>query len=354
MRQSVAGVVLLLLFASSVARAHVGSVPATATFSSPVSPVVTQGASGPALQPFTPSTADQSFRVAWSDGDIDPTGKFDFYYLPYQPHYQVGAAWIEQNATPLNEVGQVGTAPARRWVACTCNADLGVSCPDLGPRPCDNELLWDTSGIAPGAYFIIAVNQDDPFLTFSPADGPVIISHGGTAPPAVVVLRPDGMGTFDKSYDTRWFAVGKAPLKFDIAYGKSGSMGEVFGPTTSLGKSVTPTTFPDGTFGWTWDISALLGPKAYYFQVTVTDGDGRVAYTNSRYQLTVYHPPVADGGVDAGAATGADLAVDAGGGGGGGGGCAVPGAGSQAPFAAVAAGLVAAAIALLARRRGRR
>jgi hypothetical protein len=360
MRRSIVVVVLSLLLATAVARAHVGAVPATATFSSPASPVVTQGANGPTLEPYTPSTADQSFRVAWSDGDVDPTGKFDFYYLPYQPHYQVGAAWIQQNATPLREVGQPPDThtPARRWVACTCNADLGVTCPDAGPRPCDNELLWDTSAIQPGAYFIIAVNDDDPFLTFSPADGPVIISHGGTPPPAVVVLRPDGVGTFDKSYDTKWFAVGKPPLKFDVAYGKSGSMGEVFGPTTSLGKSIAAAALPDGTFGWTWDLTSLPGPKAYFFQVTVTDGDGRIAYTNSRYQITVYHPPPSgDLGPDAGAQAGGDLGGNGGGGnggGGGGGGCAVPGGGSHAPYAVVVAALVAAAVGLLARRRARR
>jgi hypothetical protein len=347
MRRSAALLVVVAL--ASAAHAHVGAVPATANFSSPVAPVM----NGTTLEPYTPSTADQSFRVAWSDGDIDPTGKFDFYYLPYQPHYQVGAEWIQQNATPLLEVGQTDANPARRWVACTCNADLGVTCPDAGPRPCDNKLVWNTSAVPPGAYFIIAVNQDDPFLTFSPADGPVIVSHGGTPPPAVVVLRPDGVGTFDKSYDTKWVAVGKPPLKFDIAYGRSGSMGEVFFPTTLLGRDVTATALPDGTYGWTWDLTSLPGPRAYYFRVTVTDGDGNQAFSNSRYQLTVYHPPgAADlGGSDGSGPSEADLGVDAGGGGGG---CAVPAAGSQAPFVAIVGALVACAIALVARQRGRR
>jgi MYXO-CTERM domain-containing protein len=281
--------VCVALFAWVPARAHQGGQPVNAQFSKPAPPVTTAADMGIQLSPFTFESADTSYDVAWADMDMDPTGKFTFYYLDHEPTFGVRAEEIETLATLVEEVGKPGL-PVEIYASDTCMDGPGIMCPDLGTRDARNGFTWNTAAIPNGTYWVIALNNDPPFKLYNPSAAPVRIAHGAEPlPPAAFILRPDGFGSYDKSYKVQWAAAGKAPLKFDLSYG-SGEAGEVLGPTTSIAKNVAPTVNADGTFTYDWDVSKLSGPKVYFLRVTVTDADGKQTYTDSRYGLSVYHP----------------------------------------------------------------
>ncbi len=284
---------VLAIFVSLVAAraaAHSGGQPVNAQFTSPLAPTTTPSAGGVMLAPVTIPQADGTFDVTWADGDMDPTGLFTFYYLDHEPTFGVSADDIEQIATPIKEVGKAGLVQI--YAGCNCDADAGagIVCADLGARDCRNSFTWDTSAVPAGTYWVIALNDDPPFKLYNPSGVPVRIAHGGASlPPAVIALRPDGFGSYDKSYRVQWYATGKAPLKIDLSHGTR-EPGAVLGPTTSIAKNVTAIMNPDGTQSYDWDVSKLTSLKVYFLRVTVTDADGVSAYTDSRYGLSVYHP----------------------------------------------------------------
>jgi hypothetical protein len=278
-----------LCLAAAPAHAHLGGTVATAVFESPPPLPATEVDLGFAVAPFSAPVADTEYLIKWSDGDNDPTGLFFFYYLPYQPNSQLLAADIEALGTPVKEKNQAAE-PVELWVGCGCDGDAGVVCPDAGVRDCRNEFLWDTSGVPDGTYWVVAVNQDPPFHVYSTALAPVRIKHGGGEPsPALVVLRPDGLGSHDKTYRTQWWAQGKPPLRFELAYGNVEDAAR--GPVSIIVKDLTPTAQADGTYLYDWDISRLENLFTFYLRVRVTDGDGRMVTSNSRYGMSVYHPP---------------------------------------------------------------
>lgn len=294
-------VVALALLVAAPAEAHVGAILAQARFSNPPGPKVTPSDMGVIFDNSYPwASADQTFAPAWDDGDNDPTGNFAFYYLDHQPTFQL-LAIFPQNLNLLTKTTATSTDPAHNespvsiFAGCDCNPDAGVGgspivCPDAGgPRDCRNNFTWDTSAVPAGSYWIVAVNNDDPLHLASVSNGPVRISHGGEPPPAVIVLRPDGFNSFDKSYRVQWAATGKAPLKFDLAYGLDDTAA-VLMPPTPLATDVQAIANADGTWSWDWDISALDSLKVYYLRVTVTDANGVKAFTDSRYGLSVFHP----------------------------------------------------------------
>jgi hypothetical protein len=273
-------VLCLLIFAvrASPAHAHIGGTVATAAFTSPP-----PGVGSP---PYTFATADTSFTVAWNDGDVDPTGRFYFYYWDHAPADVTPVVEVEAMATPIPE-GSSGI-----WVACQCAADLGVVCPDAGTRDCRNSFTWDTSAVPAGTYWIIASNVDPPFHVYSTSATPVRIAHGGAPlPPAVLILRPSGIGSADLTFHVQWIAVGQPPLHFDLAYGEDNAM-RVFGPKTAIGTDVAAQQGSDGTFSYDWDTSAIASQDVFV-QVRVTDGTTQTAATLS-HQLTIYHPQPSD------------------------------------------------------------
>ncbi|HZS37507.1 MAG TPA: hypothetical protein VFF06_11810 [Polyangia bacterium] len=283
-------VFLAVLFLAQPARAHLGAVVANARFTKPPPPSVTAVDAGVALAPFTfESTGPGSFTytVSWEDGDNDPTGRFYFYFLDHCPSFAVAPADIKTMATSIPD-GALGI-----WASCDCNPDAGVICPDAGVRDCRNSITWDTSTLATGTYWVIAVNDDPPYLVYSVSGSPVRVQHQAAdpQPPAAIVLRPDGFGSWDTSYRTQWYAVGKPPLTIDLSYGIDDPT-KVLGPTTSLIKDVHGYQNPDGTVAWDWDVSGLESLGVYFLRVTVTDGNGAAfsTYTDSRYQLSVFHP----------------------------------------------------------------
>jgi hypothetical protein len=291
MRQAV--IFAAVLVAAAPAGAHVGAVVSNAQFTSPAGPATTTSDGGVVLgdPQYAFPTADQSFTISWSDGDNDPTGRFFFWYWDHEPTFGVLPDDIEANAKIITEVGQPVGQQVAIFAGCTCADDQGVTCADLSGgamRDCRNSFQWDTSQIAAGAYWIIAVNSDPPFHVYSVAPAPVVVSHGGTPPPpAALVLRPDGFGSWDQSYRIQWLAKGTPPLRFDVAYGDE--MNALAAPTP-IGTNVTPIVNADGTYALDWDISGLMSLGNYFVRVTVTDGNGKTAFTDSKFGLSVFHP----------------------------------------------------------------
>jgi MYXO-CTERM domain-containing protein len=294
------------LLVGSIAHAHTGGQPVNAIFSTPPAPVTTPADMELTLSPYTFPSADAGFLVEWTDGDTDPTGLFTFYYMPYQPTFAVTPEEIENGLAKLAaEAGKPGQ-PVHIWASCSCDADAGVVCPDAGVRDCRNSFMWDTSVLPDGTYWIVAVNNDPPFKLYNPASAPVRVAHGAAElPPAVIVFRPDGFGSFDTSYKTQWYAVGKAPLTIDLFYG-SADDGQATGPVTALAAGVMAPLAADGTQAFDWDVTGLESLRLYYLRVRVTDGNGKISFSDSRYALSVYHP----GKQDLSAQNASDMSAD--------------------------------------------
>jgi MYXO-CTERM domain-containing protein len=344
-----------LLLMGSTAHAHVGANPSKATMTNPPAPTATPvDGGGLNLAPYTWASADASFDVSWTvDFPTDPTGRFAFFYLDHMPPSAIVYDDIVTLASPIPEA----SGSNAYWVSCSCTNDLGVTCPDAGPRTPDCgklQFTWNTSAIPAGVYWLIAANNDPPYKIYSVSQGPVRIAHGGASPPpAVDIVLPDGLFATDKSYKTVWIATGVPPLHFDVFYGVN-DVSVVMNAPTMLGQDITPLMNGDGSFGYQWDTS-MLSDGLYYFGVKVTDATGMSSYTDSQLGENVYHPPE-DGGIividDAGGGT-HDAARDftivlKDGGGGGGCGCELGASAQAAPILGV---LAALALAITLRRR---
>jgi hypothetical protein len=274
------------------ARAHVGAVVAVAKFMTPADPMVMHIDPNDTVtpSPFVWTTADASYTVTWSDGDTDPTGRFTFYYMDHQPTFQVSADDVETGGIatkiddPVNNSGGY-------FASCYCEGDQGVTCLDMARDPatnCANQIVWNTSGIAPGTYWVVAVNNDPPFHVYYPTNAPIRVSHGGQPLPAALIVRPDGFGAWDTMYHLQWLADGKAPLTFDLAYGVEDT-GTALTPSGTIATGLSPTANADGSYGYDWDISQLDTNKGYWVRLTVTDGDGKKTFTDSHFATTVFH-----------------------------------------------------------------
>jgi hypothetical protein len=126
------------------------------------------------------------------------------------------------------------------------------------------------------------------------SNAPVRIAHGGAPlPPAVVVVRPDGYGSFDQRYHLQWLAAGTPPLTFTIYYGVEDT-GTALQPSAGVTDGIAGIMNSDGTFAYDWDISSLSSNTIYWVRIKVTDGNGVSTYTDSHYGMTVYHngPPL--------------------------------------------------------------
>jgi hypothetical protein len=296
------------------AYAHVGAMVTPARITSPprLSIVAPDGG---AVTPLL--VADTTVNVAWEDGDVDPTGRYYFYYLDHRPTAIITTFDVKAIATPIPE-GSGGI-----WISCTCSGDAGVICPDAGVRDCRNAFAWDTSALPTGSYWVIAVDLDPPFNVYTVSETPVRVAHGGAPPPpAVVLLHPNGIGIADARYDADGLIFGgggSAPLTVDFEYGASAYPG-VLDPTSVVERAAQPTVDPDGRFRYVWDTSAI-GADDVYLRARVTDGLGRTVYSDSD-GVGIAHG--GDGGVvirfaDLGAPPpkkgGCDVAADGGGGG---------------------------------------
>ncbi|HWE26416.1 MAG TPA: hypothetical protein VHB97_00360 [Polyangia bacterium] len=286
--------------AQSPAYAHIGASVAVAKFTAPADPAVDHADPNDSVTPtpFVWTTADASYTVTWVDGDTDPTGRFIFYYMDHQPTFQVTADDVESGGIatriddPVNNSGGY-------FASCYCDGDQGVTCPDVVRDPngnCANQIVWNTAGIAPGTYWIIAVNNDPPFHVYYPSNAPIRVAHGGTPLPAVLIVRPDGFEAWNTVYHLQWLADGKPPLSFALASGVEDT-GTAITPQTPIATGLTPTANSDGTYGYDWDVSQLPN-NSFWVRLTVTDGDGSSTFSDSHFAVTIFHsgttPPPPD------------------------------------------------------------
>lgn len=279
--------------AAATARAHVGAAVAVAKFTNPADPVVTNGSPLDTVAPFTFASADQSFTITWDDGDMDPTGRFTFYYLDHEPTFQVtvddlttgGLATIIDD--PVNTSGGF-------FASCVCSMDMGVTCPPDVRDPngnCANKLTWNTSALPKGTYWLVAVNNDPPFHVYNASNAPIRIAHGtDPLPPAVVIARPDGFGAWDQSYTLQWLAAGKAPFTFELSYGIEDT-GKALQIVDTIASPVPVTMDGDGSFSYLWDLSQLMNNTSYFVRLKVTDADGVSTFTDSHFGVTIFRQP---------------------------------------------------------------
>lgn len=163
-----------------------------------------------AYAPYAFPVADTCADVAWEDGDSDPIALDAFYYFDHAPPLALSITDIIARGTRIPGIGDI-------WAACSCTPDIGVVCPDAGVRNCPSGFTWSTSSLAPGAYWVVATTSDPPYDIYTVSAGPIRVAHGGALPPAVIVLRPDGFGTYDRSYETRFMFTGQAPFHVDLS-----------------------------------------------------------------------------------------------------------------------------------------
>ncbi len=276
---------------AAAAEAHVGAAVAKANFTHPA-PIDLLSDGGTHYH-FVPEAADQSFRIEWDDGDVDPTGRFTFYYLDHAISDGLTAKQLPQEATLVRDLS--GRDAERVYVSCSCDGDAGVKCPggDGGPRWCDNFVQWDTHALPDGSYWIAALNDDDPYLVYNLSPAPVRIHHTVALPPAVLLLTPDGVGTADLQYHLQLLAVGTGAMKMDLSYGND-DYGETLGPLHAIAQAVPAVVGSDGTVGYDWALSSVKN-GTYFVRVQLSDSVGQ-AFADSRYGLVVFH---GSGSVDA-------------------------------------------------------
>lgn len=280
-----------LLMLAPAARAHIGAVVAVAKFNNPAEPTVTHADPNDSVTFAGFDTADASYTFAWDDGDMDPTGHFVFYYMDHAPTFQVQSADIEAGlGVRIDDPVNVGTG---YYVTCACSADMGVTCPlvtrDSATNCAHDTLTWNTSAVPAGTYWLVAINKDPPFYTYNVSNAPIRIAHAGAPlPPAVLIVRPDGYGSYDRTYHLQWIAVGTPPLTFDLSYGVEDTT-TAQQPSGVIATGIRGTQNPDGSFGYDWDISSLANNTIYWVRVKVTDGNGVSTYSDSHYGMTVYH-----------------------------------------------------------------
>lgn len=349
--------ILLLLCGAVVdpaaARAHVGGAVASAKFCRPPPPAPLPDGDGGLRFQYEPEEADASYRIAWEDGDNDPTARLTLYYLARQAPTRVTAVEIEAEGRVVRTVG--GGEARGIYVSCacaaedgggaTCGGDASPVCFDGGPRECDNTVEWDTSEVPEGVYFIAAVNVDPPFHLYAMSAAPVRVSHGGRKPPAVVVMRPDGSEvTADASYRLGLLVAGQGPFTMDISYGRN-TLLNVGDPPLPMVRGAPAVVGADGLVEYLWDTSAVE-PGMYYVEVTVTDASGLSTTTRSRQALSIARRvPARDASafIDGGVAT-APAAPS----------CACRSAGAGAPTQSATGALSSLALAVAARRLRRR
>jgi hypothetical protein len=279
--------VIALCLVAAPARAHVGAKVSLAQFETPAALLsATDGGVGPSAI----DVADASYVVSWYDGDMDPTGHYYFYYLDHQPPTGLSTDDVKNLATPIADV------PFGIWTACDCVDGMGVMCPDAGVRDCRNQFTWDTHAIAPGAYWVIAIDNDPPYFLYSSSESPVRIGHGGSAPPGATIRKPNGIGSADQTYRLEWLADGDGPLHFDLAWGSDIYPG-LNDPPTPIGTGVAVTDLGNNVYAFDWS-TASLPTGDVYVQLKVTDAQGRSTVTDSR-NLKIFHPVI-----------GSDAAVD--------------------------------------------
>ena len=310
--------------------AHNGAVVAKAVFCAPPPPSRTPTDGGGVdyhyLPRYVPEEADQRYHLAWQDGDMDPTGKFTFFFLDHDVPISLRVDYIDGTGGAAGIGKIVKTIDGREardvYVSCACvSQDLGggevcdsgtmagTNCADGGARWCDNGIDWDTSQVPDGVYWIAAVNNDPPYHVYNMSEAPVRVSHAAHKPPAVMVVKPDGFGSADSIYRVTALVAGAGPLTMSVAYGIDVDP-QVTNPVHVIASKLPLTPTADGTVTYEWDVSRLPNSE-YFVEVTISDDSGASSFSDSRYGIGVFHAaPASDLGAPHAdlAAAAADLA----------------------------------------------
>ena len=159
----------------------------------------------------------RSYTIKWDDGDTDPTGSSPSTTSTISPRLQVdrrrnraGRGQVDRRAH--RHGGQI-------CASCFCEGDMGVTCPRPARRrrQCANQLAWDTSRCR--RHLLAGRGQQRPAVPRYSVGRAIRIAHGGTAAPAALLLAPTGSARRTTSTACSGSPTGKAPLKFDLAYG---------------------------------------------------------------------------------------------------------------------------------------
>ncbi len=239
--------------------AHVGGIPTQAYFDAPVS---------------VGTMVDQQFAFGWQDNDMDPTGKFSFYFQ---------ATNLPPNGKPADLAGK----------AIPNGQDILIMDPN-------DVLTWDTSLEPAGTYYLYAVTTDEPLPpVFGMSRGVVTIQHAGDPLfPAVVITEPGAISPpVADAFAIQWEATGEGPLTATVR----GKGRDDPGDLVVLAENVPMTAAAGGvsTGCYLWNLSAK--PQGYYVvQVTVQDGASRTHTSYAVTNITLYRDPnVTDAGVPA-------------------------------------------------------
>ncbi|WP_373048679.1 hypothetical protein [Vulgatibacter sp.] len=310
-----------LVLAPAAASAHVGGVPTIAWFTAPE----TVG-----------ELADESFTFGWLDYDDAAETEnttIDFFFTAQMPPtYRMGGM----------PQGLDGTAIAKGVV-------------ELDPA---NEMVWDTSEVPTGSYFLFSLAHDPPFEMVAFSRGVVTVAHpGDPVPPAVLVAQPDGDSDVARgSYVIEWEAFdpdGTGTIRLEATTAIDGSE-----------RILVAEGLPAADGSYTWETTGLAKGD-WMVKATLEDGRGLSHEAWGRFFVRVDEPlgtggtggSGGTGGVGGvGGAGGSAGAGGSGGSGGTGGGTAGSGSGGDDGGCAAApggplAGLAAAFLALARRRR---
>lgn len=187
---------------------------------------------------------DATYTVRWTDYDEAATVPAIFrwaYTRERPPPYWPG----------VPPVGLTGTTIAE----------------DIDERDLANEIVWDTSQVPAGAYFLWSFSDDPPFEVITFARGVVVVAHEGDPVwPTVLPTRP-GVATevADAAIDLTFEACdpdGSGTVTLEATKNYDGT-----------GLEVIASGLPASAGTFSWDTSELC-PGIRYVRATIEDGRG--------------------------------------------------------------------------------
>ena len=169
--------------------------------------------SGPRPTPATSSP--------WLDGDKDPTGQLHL-LLPRSSSDLSGLAPTRSRRGHRHADRRPGQQRRRLFrellLLGRSRRHLPIVTRDMATN-CANQITWNTSASRPAPT---GWSRSTTIRRFTPTTRRTrrfACAHGGTPLPSVLVVRPDGYGSWDTTYHLQWMADGKGPLTFDLQYG---------------------------------------------------------------------------------------------------------------------------------------
>ena len=214
--------------------------------------------------------------------------------MDHQPTFQVSADDIETGGIATKIDDPVNMAGGY-FASCYCDGDQGVTCPMVTRDPagnCANQFTWNTSAIAPGTYWIVAVNNDPPFHVYYPSQRADPRRARREPRPAALIVRPDGFGAWDTMLSPAVARRRQAAAEVRSRVRARGHGHRAHADRRHRHRDL-PTTNADGSYGYDWDVSHLASNMGYWVRLTVTDGDGNKTFTDSHFATTIFHNPVA-------------------------------------------------------------